>query len=338
MKPTIAMLAELCGVSPGTVDRVVHNRPHVNPETREKVMRAVEQTGYELPKRSGRAAGRQVKVAILLPKWTDAHFIRQIYAGINLAEHAINDPDFKIITRPLTSRTTAELLRAMDEVAAQGVNGMIVNPPDDPLIRARIDSAVSAGIKVVTYDSDVPKTRRTCFIGQNLNQAGRLAAGLLARFLGANDEVLVIAGNMDYESHRGRVNGFLSELIALGHWSYILEECQERFDLTSQKVFEVLSERPRVSCIYMANESVAGCMDGIRRAKPQHMPRIVCNDLTPSAKKYLQNRQIDFVIDQPFSQKALLAVRVMHQLLCTHREPDSETLFTETQIITTEML
>ena len=40
MAVTMQQVAELAGVSRGTVDRVMHGRPNVNPMVREKVLRA----------------------------------------------------------------------------------------------------------------------------------------------------------------------------------------------------------------------------------------------------------------------------------------------------------
>ena len=40
-RPTIQMVAELAGVSRGTVDRVLNDRPHVNEEVRRRVLEAM---------------------------------------------------------------------------------------------------------------------------------------------------------------------------------------------------------------------------------------------------------------------------------------------------------
>ena len=42
MRATIKMIAEQAGVSIGTVDRVLHNRPYVKAEVRERVLRVME--------------------------------------------------------------------------------------------------------------------------------------------------------------------------------------------------------------------------------------------------------------------------------------------------------
>ncbi|QDP41631.1 LacI family DNA-binding transcriptional regulator [Radiobacillus deserti] len=46
MKVTIQQLAELTGVSPATVSKVIHNYPDVGEETKEKIMQAIKETGY----------------------------------------------------------------------------------------------------------------------------------------------------------------------------------------------------------------------------------------------------------------------------------------------------
>ena len=43
---TIQTIAERAGVSRGTVDRVLHDRPNVNPTVREHVQQIVRQLGY----------------------------------------------------------------------------------------------------------------------------------------------------------------------------------------------------------------------------------------------------------------------------------------------------
>ena len=46
MKVTIKEIAAICGLSIGTVDRAMHGRAGINPETRERVMTVARQLGY----------------------------------------------------------------------------------------------------------------------------------------------------------------------------------------------------------------------------------------------------------------------------------------------------
>ena len=46
MKPTIRSIAQMAGVSRGTVSRVVNHQPNVNPKVRARIEKIIEQTGY----------------------------------------------------------------------------------------------------------------------------------------------------------------------------------------------------------------------------------------------------------------------------------------------------
>ena len=178
MAVTIQKIAELSGVSRGTVDRVLHGRPNVSPMIREKVVRAAEKLGYQPPVPPKSADCRQA--AILIPQWTDGHFNRQIVSGIRKALRYISDPAFILTEQPLRTMTMQELLRAMDEQIRSGVDGLIIRAENTPEVRAAIEQAVQQGVTVITYDADVPHSGRLCHAGQDLVRAGAIAAGVMA--------------------------------------------------------------------------------------------------------------------------------------------------------------
>ena len=171
MAVTIQKIAELSGVSRGTVDRVLHGRPNVNPMIREKVVRAAEKLGYQPPVPPKSADCRQA--AILIPQWTDGHFNRQIVSGIRKALRYIADPAFVLTEQPLRTMTMQELLRAMDEQIRSGVDGLIIRAENTPEVRAAIEQAVQQGVTVITYDADVPDSGRLCHAGQDLSPRRR---------------------------------------------------------------------------------------------------------------------------------------------------------------------
>ena len=44
---TVKDIARLCNVSPGTVSNIINGRPNVGEETRERVLRVIQETGYQ---------------------------------------------------------------------------------------------------------------------------------------------------------------------------------------------------------------------------------------------------------------------------------------------------
>ncbi len=338
MAVTIQKIAELSGVSRGTVDRVLHGRPNVNPMIREKVVRAAEKLGYQSPVPPKSADCRQA--AILIPQWTDGHFNRQIVSGIRKALRYIADPSFVLTEQPLRTMTMQELLRAMDEQIRSGVDGLIIRAENTPEVRAAIEQAVQQGVTVITYDADVPHSGRLCHAGQDLVRAGAIAAGVMARLIRPPEHVLIVTGNLRMEAHKGRVDGFCRRLLELGFSedAYRVIETNEMPELTGELVAQALQADSRLHAVYMACQPLSGCIAGIRKARRTTRPHIVCNDLTPTAKRYLREGTVDFVIGQSFSQESFHAVLAMYQMLLRGVQPKRELYYTDLGLITQEML
>lgn len=338
MAVTIQKIAELSGVSRGTVDRVLHGRPNVNPMIREKVVRAAEKLGYQSPVPPKSADCRQA--AILIPQWTDGYFNRQIVSGIRKALRYIADPAFILTEQPLRTMTMQELLRAMDEQIRSGVDGLIIRAENTPEVRAAIEQAVQQGVTVITYDADVPHSGRLCHAGQNLVRAGAIAAGVMARLIRPPEHVLIVTGNLRMEAHKGRVDGFCRRLLELGFSedAYRMIETNEMPELTGELVAQALQADSRLHAVYMACQPLSSCIAGIRKARRTTRPHIVCNDLTPTAKRYLREGTVDFVIGQSFSQESFHAVLAMYQMLLRGVQPKRELYYTDLRLITQEML
>lgn len=338
MAVTIQKIAELSGVSRGTVDRVLHGRPNVNPMIREKVVRAAEKLGYQPPVPPKSADCRQA--AILIPQWTDGYFNRQIVSGIRKALRYIADPAFVLTEQPLRTMTMQELLRAMDEQIRSGVDGLIIRAENTPEVRAAIEQAVQKGVTVITYDADVPHSGRLCHAGQDLVRAGAIAAGVMARLIRPPEHVLIVTGNLRMEAHKGRVDGFCRRLLELGFSedAYRVIETNEMPELTGELVAQALQADSRLHAVYMACQPLSSCIAGIRKARRTTRPHIVCNDLTPTAKRYLREGTVDFVIGQSFSQESFHAVLAMYQMLLRGVQPKRELYYTDLRLITQEML
>ena len=81
---------------------------------------------------------------------------------------------------------------------------------NDISIEARIGELAEQGIPCITFNSDLPNSRRLCFVGQNYAQSGRIAAELLSKCVPKNARVLAMAGNLEYDGHRTRLDASAS--------------------------------------------------------------------------------------------------------------------------------
>ena len=166
MKVTAQWIADQCGVSRGTVDRVVNGRPNVSPEVRERIQKLISEYGYKTPsQRQAARAGRGVyRIGVILPSW-DAFFIRRMRDGIRTAVHNRGLNDVSVLVEELKNRSPRSYFEAISRMEERGIDGLIVTAPDTIVMREEIDRLVAAGIPVVTCDSDVYQSRRLYHVG-----------------------------------------------------------------------------------------------------------------------------------------------------------------------------
>jgi ribose transport system substrate-binding protein len=93
------------------------------------------------------------------------------------------------------------------QVVALKPAGILVSVANEQLLQPEIDSAIAAGIPVITIDSDAPSSHRLYFIGTNNLQAGRLGGARVAAKLSGKGNVafFTIAGQPNLEE---RLKGY----------------------------------------------------------------------------------------------------------------------------------
>ena len=79
--------------------------------------------------------------------------------------------------------------RAIEQLIAKGVKGIIVTAGDATTLNPAIDKAIARGIPVITFDSDAPDSQRLCFAGTNNYEAGKVAGKSMVEWLNGEGEV-----------------------------------------------------------------------------------------------------------------------------------------------------
>ena len=93
------------------------------------------------------------------------------------------------IRGPETYDPQAEAKEFRDAVALKPA-GLLVSVADAAVMKPEIDAAMSAGIPVITIDSDAPESQRLFFIGTNNLEAGRLGGGRVVEKLHGKGNVV----------------------------------------------------------------------------------------------------------------------------------------------------
>jgi ribose transport system substrate-binding protein len=90
---------------------------------------------------------------------------------------------------------TADQLRQkeiLESFITQGVDGIAISSLNGDFLTETIDRAVAAGIPVVTWDADAPKSKRIAFYGVDDVAAGRIMGEEATRLLGGKGKIAII--------------------------------------------------------------------------------------------------------------------------------------------------
>lgn len=115
--------------------------------------------------------------------------------------------EIKINWRTPNNEDAQQQAQYMEQLASQGVAGIAVSCSDGEVLKSAIDSAVSKGVEVATFDSDSPNSKRFAYYGINDDEAGRAVLDQLAKAMGEKGVVAILAGNQNAPNLQARVRG-----------------------------------------------------------------------------------------------------------------------------------
>ena len=153
-------------------------------------------------------------LAVLLPSGCSRHSTKEVYyliasdmalpywqtaaAGFNKAA-----AQYKVTAKvegPDGHDPQAEVAALHQAIAAKP-SGILISASDAALLGPEIDTAINAGIPVITMDSDASGSKRLYFIGTNNREAGRLGGQRVIQKLGGRGNVVffTLAGQTNTE-------------------------------------------------------------------------------------------------------------------------------------------
>lgn len=327
-RPTIQMVAERAGVSRGTVDRVLNNRSYVKAEVRARILAAMQELGYVSPRDAHQRTLTEshfspIRLGVVLPNWPDDHFKTEVARGIQTARAELADFHVDVMVSQCQTDIPGEVIERIDQLIAEGAQGIAICTVADISIEAKIDQLSTQGIPTITFNSDLPGSKRLCFIGQDYRRSGRIAAELLSKCIDKNAKILAAVGNLEFDGHRTRLDGFCERMHELGFDNGQIEivETFNDYHTTYRKVSEAFIRCPDLSAVYMANQSVAGCTEAIHAAAPKSRIHVICHDISESTKRLLRSGDVDLAISQDIYRQGYLPLILLRELLQKGKAP-----------------
>lgn len=299
---TAKEIAALAGVSRGTVDRALKNRPRISRETKERILKIAEQYNYK-PNLIGKAlvsSGQKVGVAVILTSVGNP-FFDDVKNGIFAAVKAYEDYGIEINLTELKGYNPEELISALENIQ-DGIENLIITPVDDEKLKGKLQELVEKGINVVLLSSDIDVKGKISFVGCDCLRSGKIAGRMVGLLSEGHARLCIVTGSTLHPGHRWRVEGVSSVV-------------REYSDI---KIVDVIENNDDNETAYLAMKAAlnrngdidfvcitAGGVQGTLKAIEEDGRKIkVCSfDDIPATKEAMKNGKILATIcQQPYEQ------------------------------------
>lgn len=219
VKYRISDIAAIAGVSSGTVDRILHNRGGVSPESRKKVEDVLQQINYVCKIHSITPKNeRQIRLLVIFPQHAPGEYWEQIETGIEKALSHFANTKLKIRYLYYDQFDVFSCQKVFKEALALRKDAVIIGPAfyDETVLFA--NQLYMKDIPYVFVDTPVNNTEPLATFALHAFQAGRTQAKLLTSIMEPNKEIAL------FQAKRiGDETSIQSVVCQHGFFSYLKE-------------------------------------------------------------------------------------------------------------------
>lgn len=323
---TLKEIADLAGVSRGTVDRVLNHRGSVSEKTAGKVLEIARALDYR-PNKAGLALAAQKKrLKLGVVFFGDNNpFFDEVMKGVNYKAAEFAAYNCSVLVKRIPFDAEAQLA-AVDELIKEEVHGLVLAPYNAPEIAEKINALYEDGIPVVTANTDIDSSRRIAYVGSNFYLSGQTAGGLMGRMTHGPVQAGIILGSENVLCHTDRIAGFCD--CVEQKYPHITITAQvknhddevESYDVTRR----LLKEHPQINALYFAAGGVYGGCRAVLSLERQNNMTIITHDKVDTTRTFVQKGLIAATIcQQPFLQ-GTKPLDILFNYLTAGEQPEKE--------------
>jgi LacI family transcriptional regulator len=300
---TIREIAELAGVSRGTVDRVINKRGYVRPETKRRIQQILAKLDYQ-PNRNARALSVQKKtfrIAYIYRATEINDFFEEVLTGLKAKAAELSEHRVHLLIRQTNLEDVAAFIAAMEEMRRIKIDGLIVTPVGSPKTREKINELIDEGIPVFTCNVDAADSKRIAFAGCDLYKSGYVSGGLIGLLTGGRAQAgIVTSGKLVY-----RVKGFTDAIVRNYPHIRIAATVETNEDIIKiyNGTMKMMEKNPRIRAIFAETVAVYGVCRALMELGLDKKVKVICFDELPVNRQLLLEGRVSAIVCQnPFWQ------------------------------------
>ncbi|MFD0693208.1 sugar ABC transporter substrate-binding protein [Paenibacillus sp. GCM10027628] len=212
------------------------------------------------------------------------------------AEEASQRLGGQLIVKAPDEANVEQQIRMMENLIKQHVDGIAISPVDADALTPYINKAVQAGIRVVCFDNDAPKSKRLAYIGIDNYETGRKLAAQLANDLGGQGMVIAETGQYGFTSIQQRMAGFKDYLSRLPDIQLLEDRTNgDNLDRAITNLETMIDAHPHFDAFVGLDTLAGSAAILVWKAKGLSQIAITTNDL-PDLLDGVKNEQISAVL------------------------------------------
>ncbi len=328
-KIRIKDIAERAGVSVGTVDRVLHERPNVSPKSLEKVKMALEEMDYK-PNMyaSALAYNKSYNFYCILPKHESEAYWAEVEEGVIAG--CDRRRDFRVSYKVMYYNrfSTETFSKTMKECLSQKLDGVIVVPSELEVTRRYTDLMHAKQIPFILLDSYMPDLKPLSFFGQDSFSSGYFAARMLMMLAPGETDIMLMKqmrnGKVASKQQENRETGFRHYMhdhfpkVKIHEVNLSLDDKPEVYDKVLEKFF---SEHQQVHHCITFNSRAYLVGEFLLKSNRRNV-QIMGYDMVPRNAECVRQGSISFLIAQHAYMQGYACIQTLFDAIVLKKEVD----------------
>ncbi len=320
-------VAERAGVSPGTVDRVIHKRGRVAPDVKKRVLAVMKELGYQRNLiASALAKNESYRVAVLLPDYNEDPYWVQPFTGVEKARKQVQHYGIIVEYHFFELLNPAHFFEQATKVLESAPAGVLFPPLFLKEGEWLLKECEKREIPCVSINTNISGAKNLSYIGQDSYQSGVLAARLMNFGITPNGTAII----MDFSKGAPNAKHLVEKKEGFNDYFkanpenkiQILTIVMEDFnDKKKLKTFmnDLILKYPNLAGIFFTNSrayKAIECMDDEISQKV----KIIGFDLIKRNRAYLAEDKINFLINQNPIEQGYLGLQSLYKHLVLKEE------------------
>ncbi len=329
-KYTIKDIAELAGVSKGTVDRVIHNRGKVSKKALDKVTKLLEEIDYQPNPIARNLKNNKVyKICVVLPNPDEDSFWKPCVDGVNQAKEDFKSflVDIKLFF--FSPNDTTSYKEINSQVLKSSPDAVLLSPLFYKESINVVNNYKEGGVIVSMFNNQIDIKQVVSFVGQDLYQSGRVAARLMYMIVPKKSNIIIchIDETFNNAIHmQKKERGFRDYFEELDALQYTIHTINVNKENLKKSIHKILKVQKDVTGIFVTTSKAHNVVEVLQENNYKDI-KVIGYDLLEENTHFLKNNIISFLIHQsPRAQTFLGLTFLIEHFLFNKEIPNKKLL------------